>query len=454
MAARTRLALTTAIALSGSVGGFSGTNALGGRRRRSHDPDRGTGPTSATSWRATPRRWAAARPRTTRRSSRQTAPSPPTTSAVRSTGRFSDREARCRAGPAGPPGSHRGLLPGREPPRRHRLATRPDGDNRAGPGGRPGSAPIGHGGRYDDVYVKTADGWRFKSRTVTMPSPAARRRALVERVTARRILHDQRRRQAPLHGCRSRPHDRVHSRMDDERRDLGTAAARVLVALSHGDARSARTGRVGDDRRRVVSRTPRTDIGELLEHLNLTGVVLVGWSMGVREVITYVATSGTSRIAALAFVEGNLWPQGALEPALENLRRMQADRKPFTRDFVKSMYVQPQTEAYLDRVTEMSLKTPTDAAAMLMFANAFGKDTDMRPLFAKLDARALRRRAVQETAGRGAQGRCPRRDRVRRWRGPRPLRRSGGQVQRDARALHPHPRRPLTRRNWYMAAGL
>jgi len=131
------------------------------------------------------------------------------------------------------------------------------------------------------------------------------------------------------------------------------------------------------------------DIGELLEHLNLTGVVLIGWSMGVREVITYVGASGTSRIAALAFVEGNLWPQGPLEPALENLRRMQADRKPFTRDFVTSMYVQPQTEAYLDRVTEMSLKTPTDAAAMLMFANAFGKDTDMRPLFGTLDRPVL-----------------------------------------------------------------
>ena len=131
------------------------------------------------------------------------------------------------------------------------------------------------------------------------------------------------------------------------------------------------------------------DIGELLEHLNLTDVILVGWSMGVREVITYVGASGTGRIAALAFVEGNLWPQGPLEPQFESLRRMQADRATFTKDFVKSMYVQPQTDAYLDRVTVMALKTPTDAAAMLMFANAFGHDTDMRPLFGRLDRPVL-----------------------------------------------------------------
>jgi microsomal epoxide hydrolase len=68
---------------------------------------------------------------------------------------------------------------------------------------------------------------------------------------------------------------------------------------------------------------------------------------------------------------------------------MQADRAAFTKDFVKSMYVQPQTDAYLDRVTATALRTPTDAAAMLMFANAFGKDTDMRPLFAGLDRPVL-----------------------------------------------------------------
>ena len=39
------------------------------------------------------------------------------------------------------------------------------------PEGARGSAPIGADGRYDDVYVKTPEGWRFKSRKVTMPSP-------------------------------------------------------------------------------------------------------------------------------------------------------------------------------------------------------------------------------------------------------------------------------------------
>jgi len=39
----------------------------------------------------------------------------------------------------------------------------------ATPQGVKGTIPLGNGGRYDDEYVKTSEGWRFKTRTVTMP---------------------------------------------------------------------------------------------------------------------------------------------------------------------------------------------------------------------------------------------------------------------------------------------
>ena len=244
------------------------------------------------------------------------------------------------------------------------------------PEGARGSAAIGADGRYDDVYVKTAQGWRFKSRTVTMPSP-------------------------PGFFTTS---DGVRLHYTDTGR--GNTLVFIPGWTMSGEIWEPQLRAFGS-RYRTVTLDPRAqgasqmtgeglylgrrgrDIGELLERLNLSDVVLVGWSMGVREVLTYVGASGTARVAALVFVEGNLWPQGALEPALESLRRMQADRVPFTRDFVKSMYVQPHSDAYLARVTEMSLKTPTDAAAMLMFANAFGSDTDMRPLFGKIDKPVL-----------------------------------------------------------------
>jgi len=127
------------------------------------------------------------------------------------------------------------------------------------------------------------------------------------------------------------------------------------------------------------------DIGELLDHLDQSGVILVGWSMGVREVLTYLAESGTSRVAAAALVEGNLWPQGSMTAQLDSIRRMQADRATFTREFVRGMYVQPQPETYFEKVTAMSLRTPTSAAAMLMLSNAHGPDTDMRTILGTID---------------------------------------------------------------------
>jgi non-heme chloroperoxidase len=127
------------------------------------------------------------------------------------------------------------------------------------------------------------------------------------------------------------------------------------------------------------------DVRELLEHLDLSDVVLVGWSMGVREVLTSIGESGTARVGAIALVEGDLWVQGDPASRMEMVRRMQADRQGFTRDFVRGMYVQPQTQEYFDRVTEMSMKTPTSAAATLMVASAVGPDTDMRQYFARID---------------------------------------------------------------------
>src|SRR6185295_16574131 len=39
--------------------------------------------------------------------------------------------------------------------------------------GAKGTIPLGRGGRYEDIYVKTGEGWRFKSRSVFMPPVAA-----------------------------------------------------------------------------------------------------------------------------------------------------------------------------------------------------------------------------------------------------------------------------------------
>ena len=109
------------------------------------------------------------------------------------------------------------------------------------------------------------------------------------------------------------------------------------------------------------------DVKELVDHLKLEKPVLVGWSMGVPELLSYVEQFGTDNIGGLVLVDGMVKipaEMAATFPAFVN--GFQVDRRKATDGFVKSMYAKPQRPEYLANVTEASLKTPTNSAMALM----------------------------------------------------------------------------------------
>jgi len=127
-----------------------------------------------------------------------------------------------------------------------------------------------------------------------------------------------------------------------------------------------------------------------VDRLNLAPVVLVGWSLGVAEALTYVQQSGTETLRAVVLVDGWIGDDPNPERSAKIwqwLRGMQLDRKRFAEEFVRGMYKQRQQEGYLRRIVEASLKTPTNTALALL-ANAFA-DGDRRPALAKLDRPVL-----------------------------------------------------------------
>ncbi len=131
------------------------------------------------------------------------------------------------------------------------------------------------------------------------------------------------------------------------------------------------------------------DIEELLEHLQLQNVVLLGWSNGVPDVLTFVEQNGTAKLRGVVLVDGFLdvsSPQ--MQKALNGMIKMlQADRTKFTDGFVRSMYASKQTEEYLQHVKDESLKTPTNTAVVEMF-NVVSKG-DFTSALAKLDKPVL-----------------------------------------------------------------
>jgi non-heme chloroperoxidase len=127
------------------------------------------------------------------------------------------------------------------------------------------------------------------------------------------------------------------------------------------------------------------DIKELLEHLRLRDVVVLGWSNGVPDVLTFVEQHGTAKLSGVVLVDGFL---NVSDPQMQKamygmLKKFQADRAKFTDGFVRNMYASKQSEEYILHIEEESLRTPTNTAIAEMF-NVVSKG-DFTPILGELD---------------------------------------------------------------------
>jgi non-heme chloroperoxidase len=127
------------------------------------------------------------------------------------------------------------------------------------------------------------------------------------------------------------------------------------------------------------------DYNELIEHLKLTRPVLVGWSMGVHESLTYVDLFGPGSVGGLVLVDGFIWekPDPQMGRGMAQwMHGFQRERRKSAEAFIRSMYKKPQSEDYFRRVTEASLATPTNTAVVLV-ENLMDRE-DWTPVLAKL----------------------------------------------------------------------
>lgn len=132
------------------------------------------------------------------------------------------------------------------------------------------------------------------------------------------------------------------------------------------------------------------DIKELIEHLKLDRVVLVGWSLGVPEVLTYAEQYAGSHVRAYVLVDGFAWdkqdPQ-FITSMVGMYKQVQTNRREFTEKFVRSMYKKPQPEDYIQRVVAASLKMPSDSAVAVSVSSI--SRADWRPALARVDRPVL-----------------------------------------------------------------
>jgi len=129
------------------------------------------------------------------------------------------------------------------------------------------------------------------------------------------------------------------------------------------------------------------DIGEFLEHLGGEPAVVVGWSLAVLEVLVYAHEFGTEAIRAAVLVDYPIaWDPTVLTSRVTNL---QVDRLDWTRWFIRAIHRSPQSDEYLEAMTQASLSTPTNAAAMMIANIILMGPADLGPALESLDRPVL-----------------------------------------------------------------
>ncbi len=172
-------------------------------------------------------------------------------------------------------------------------------------------------------------------------------------------------------------------------RDLSTDH-RVIAVEPRGQGRSTISAGGND------YATHAADLRAFIEKLDLTGVVLIGWSAGAAETWGYIRLAGLERVKAhicldlppkcLSLDEVTDWAEGALADVSAAVMTMssRATLRAFMRSYIESSMIQRRLSAEeLDWLVAQSETTPEWVALSLY---AYLMFTDYRPEVALLDA--------------------------------------------------------------------
>ncbi len=141
------------------------------------------------------------------------------------------------------------------------------------------------------------------------------------------------------------------------------------------------------------------DIAQLIEHLDLKEITLVGFSMGGGDVSRYIGKYGTARVAKLVllgavtpiFGKSASFPEGVDASVFDGIKAgLLKDRAQFIADFAAPFYGTNQGQVVSDGVLTQTLNIALLASlkGTVDCVTAFA-ETDFRPDMAKVDVPTL-----------------------------------------------------------------
>jgi microsomal epoxide hydrolase len=127
------------------------------------------------------------------------------------------------------------------------------------------------------------------------------------------------------------------------------------------------------------------DIKELIEHLEVPSVVLVGFSMGGPEVLSYVDQFGTNSLDGIVLVDNHIgsdFDAGRTQQVFGMIQAFNADREQMLENFLPYAFKKPQPEEYMAKIKAATMSIPSNTAVALLAAY---QGRDWRPVLAKVD---------------------------------------------------------------------
>lgn len=100
------------------------------------------------------------------------------------------------------------------------------------------------------------------------------------------------------------------------------------------------------------------DIAELIARTSTDPVLLVGWSLGVLDALAYIHTDGDRHVAGLVLVDNSVGEEPPPVAPRRPRSRHVIPHEEWVELFVRGMFRTAQTPEYLERLTEMALRTP------------------------------------------------------------------------------------------------
>lgn len=175
------------------------------------------------------------------------------------------------------------------------------------------------------------------------------------------------------------------------------AATHRVVALDpRGQGRSEKVSYGYHPSRRAL------DVGELLEHLGGEPAIVVGWSLGVQEVVLNAHEQGTASMRAAVLVDYDMvWEN--TEGLTGRFVELQVNREEWTRNFIRAIHESPPSEEYLEEMTRASLSTPANASAIMIANLILMGPNDLRPAMESMDRPVLFVFSDQEWAAEAAE---------------------------------------------------